>query len=248
MHRSSTDRVARQSHVATETSSRKPPDRRVRGINTLPEGAPEAGDGDRTRHAPATLALAVALLLGSPDVSETHVCSEVCDACGATLKGLPVVGGSVQKAPSEEETELKLRYHNEPDRSTRPPLPVFANVFLSAFPTPMPLRVVRPHAVRRRGASHSRRAIPLLPFHPRPRRPTPPRTPKGSPRAVHRDAPQSPSHPELLLAAPVNGCPLTVRPAHDRRGVPRARRREAGRACPAWTSPSWSPASAAAWR
>lgn len=29
------------------------------------------------RHAPATLALAVALLLGSPDVSETHVCSEV---------------------------------------------------------------------------------------------------------------------------------------------------------------------------
>ena len=67
----------------------KPPDRRVRGKNTLPEGAPEAGDGDRTRHAPATLALAVALLLGSPDVSETHVCSEVCDACGATLKGLP---------------------------------------------------------------------------------------------------------------------------------------------------------------
>jgi hypothetical protein len=58
--------------------------------NTLFEGAPEVGEDDRSRHAPATLALAVALLFGSPDVSETHVCSEVCDACGATLKGCRV--------------------------------------------------------------------------------------------------------------------------------------------------------------
>ena len=94
----------------------------------------------------------------------------------------------------------------------------------------------------------SRRANPLLPFHSCPHRPPPPRTPRGSPRAVRRDASPSPFRPALLLAAPVNGCPLTPRPAHDRRGVPRARRREAGRGCPAWTSPSWSPASAAAWR
>ena len=89
----------------------KPPDRRVRGINTLPEGAPEAGDGDRTRHAPATLALAVQLLLGSPDVSEAHVCSEVCDACGATLKG-PPGGRKVREKLHRQKNRAKLAAHN----------------------------------------------------------------------------------------------------------------------------------------
>jgi hypothetical protein len=156
------------------------------------------------------------------------------------------------KAPSDEvqkssRTEVKRRYHKTFRTFISSWKWTFS--FLSAFPlrchhsawcarTPSDAEV-RPT---------SRRANPLLPFHSCPHRPPPPRTPRGSPRAVRRDASPSPFRPALLLAAPVNGCPLTPRPAHDRRGVPRARRREAGRGCPAWTSPSWSPASAAAWR
>jgi hypothetical protein len=151
------------------------------------------------------------------------------------------------KAPSDEE-------QNRGEAPIPQNLPNFQLLEMDVFfpqrvSTPMSsLRVVRPHASDAEVRPTSRRANPLLPFHSCPHRPPPPRTPRGSPRAVRRDASPSPFRPALLLAAPVNGCPLTPRPAHDRRGVPRARRREAGRGCPAWTSPSWSPASAAAWR
>ena len=128
----------------------KPPDRRVRGKNTLPEGAPEAGEGDRTRDAPATLALAVALLLGSPDVSETHVCSEVCDACGATLKGLTDGRRIPQKLlRMMNTTEVKRRYHKT-FRTFSVQLLEMDVFFPQRVSTPMSsLRVVRPHAVRR---------------------------------------------------------------------------------------------------
>ena len=140
MHRSCVDRVVRPSHVATEASCREPPDQRVHGKNTLPEGAPEAGDGGRTRHAPATLALAGALLLGSPDVSETHVCSEVCDACGATLKGLPG-GRRILQEPKETELEVfDIRYHDDSspisearsNRFSTSSSPVFSRTFSSS--------------------------------------------------------------------------------------------------------------------
>ena len=88
----------------------------------------------------------------------------------------------------------------------------------------MPLREVRPHAFRRRGETQERRAIPPLPFHSCPRLPPPPRTPRGSLRAVRRDAP-----PARLTESAAFGRSrkrMSAHPSsfrHDRRGVPRAR-------------------------